>query len=412
MNFKRTLLGLAIISALNGCGWEEKYSVVDCSADADPTVVDCRSDSAVVDTVDGGSEVEDDSGNIVSFERDESLLQSLTETASTSWSPSHSDQIDLLVTAADDQVFVGSKFHNYLQSFQSDVVGQLTSLDATAFLDVSGDRYEVDAFTGASEQVFNHLNLDASDTQTLLIAQAEKYDNGSSSTGVGVYIESLATLGALPDVNYASGDASNFISYSSIRASTSNPSGTQIAVTGDDRAVKLYNLGDYTTAATSTSLGVRGSSITYSNDEETLYVGGLALSGSVVALNSTDLSENWSVDITDKPLALLPEYSGGVIAVLTSGNSVYWLPKNGNEESIINIELATQASAAAIDSRGKTLVVADTNQAIEVISLETGQRAHISHGAAVQAVAIDGFGTVWAVSQGRLKGYRLPDDFE
>jgi hypothetical protein len=91
---------------------------------------------------------------------------------------------------------------------------------------------------------------------------------------------------------------------------------------------------------------------------------------------------------------------------------VYWLPKNGNEESIINIELATQASAAAIDSRGKTLVVADTNQAIEVISLETGQRAHISHGAAVQAVAIDGFGTVWAVSQGRLKGYRLPDDFE
>ncbi|PIE43538.1 MAG: hypothetical protein CSA50_04270 [Gammaproteobacteria bacterium] len=419
MNFRKTLpnsktalFALIVIGTLQGCNWDDKYSVVDCSDKADPNVVDCRSEGATIDNEQGETGIADDSGTLISFERDITLLQPLTETDSASWSATHEDQLDLLVRTAGDQIFVGSKYHNYLRSFQSDALGQLTPLDAAAFLDVSGARHEIDAVTGASEQVFNHLSLNTDGSQTILIAQAEKYDSESSGTGVGVYIEPLPAPGTLPDVRFASGGSHNFISYSAIRASTNHPDGTQIAVTGDDRSAKVYQSSDYSTEAVKTRLRIRGSSITYSDDAETLYVGGLALTGAVVALASDDLSARWTINVADKPVALLPEASGGVVAVLASGSSVYWLPKNGDQARIVNIPIATQASAAAIDSEGKILVAADTDQGIDVISLQTGQRAHTRHNAAIQAVAIDGFGTVWVVSQQSLKGYRLPDSFE
>ncbi|PID42609.1 MAG: hypothetical protein CSA52_01540 [Gammaproteobacteria bacterium] len=411
-SFTKILVGLAIVSAIQGCNWEDKYAVVDCSAKADPGIVDCRSDGTVIDDGGGGTGFEDNNGNMVSFERDTSQLQLLTETDSTTWSESHEDQIDLLVSASADQIFVGSKFHNYLHSFQSDALGKLTPLDANVFLHVSGDRYEVDAVTGASEQVFNQLSINTVGAETLLVAQAGKYKGSSASTGVGVYIEPLLTLGAVPALSFASGDSHNFISYSSVRASTSRPDGTQIAVTGDDRMVKTYNTGNFTTAAVSARLGIRGSSITYSADAESLYVGGLALVPAVVALDSKDLSERWTIDVADKPVALLPESSGGVVAVLASGSSAYWLPKDGDKEKIVTIPLATQASAAAIGSDGTILATGDTDRGVEVISLKTGQRARITHSDAVQAVAIDGFGNLWVVSQRSLKGYQLPDGFE
>lgn len=412
MYFKKSILALAVVGALQGCGWDEKYDIVDCTADADSSVTDCRSAGEETQVTDGETGIIDSDGNIISFERDASVLQALTGTASESWLPTHLEELDLLVKATEDQVLVASKFHNYLRAFQSDNAGQLVAMGETAFLDVSGGRYAIDAVTGASEQVFNGLDIDTNGDQTLLIAQAEKYDDASKSTGVGLYVEPLQGLDALPERDFASGNSDNFISYGSIRASTVSPDGVNLALTGSDRKVLVYATGHYTEQTSSQTLGIRGSSISYSIHGENLYVGGLALSGAVVALNTESLSESWMINVADKPLTLLPETSGGVIALLSSGNSAYWLPKNGDESAIVNIPLANQAAGADINSDGNILVVADTDHGVEAISLVTGNRARVVHGDAIRSLAIDGFGTIWVLSQGELQGYRLPDGFK
>jgi hypothetical protein len=412
MYFKKTLLGLAIVGTLQGCDWGDKYQAIDCTANAVPGAVDCRTEGAQQPTSEGADGIDDGRGNMISFLRDDASLLNLSSAGNERWAASHEDQIDLFVTAGDNQVWVGSKFHNGLRALQSDSAGQVVTLGATAFLDVSGERYAVDAMSGASEQVFNGVTLKTGGDQTLIMARAEKYDSSSSSIGVGLYIESVDELFALPQREFASGNTANFIGYRSIRASTASPSGHAVAMTGRDRQVQVYAIGDYSGATNTVKLNIRGSSIAYSADETSLYVGGLALSGALVSLNSESLTTNWTVNLIDKPLVLLPVALGGVVAVLSSGASAYWLPENSDENTIVNIPLAQQATSAAINSRGTILVVADTDQGVEAISLTTGKRAYIKHSGAVQSLAIDGFGTLWVLSQGSLQGYLLPEGFK
>ncbi|MFT5594276.1 MAG: hypothetical protein ACI8SR_002665 [Oceanicoccus sp.] len=412
MYFKKTLLGLAIVGSLQGCNWDDKYQAVDCSGEASPDVIDCRTEGKELDITEGNSGIDDGTGSIISFARDTTSLLTLSAAGSESWSSTHADQIDLLVSASQDQILVGSKFHNYLRSFQSDTAGQVVALAGTGFLDVSGERYAVDAISGASEQVFNGLDLHTTGNQTVLMARAEKYDSASAAIGVGLYIDTIDALFTLPDRDFASQDGANFISYSAIRASTVSSSGHALAVTGSDRNVKTYLKGEYSTPNQTKRLGIRGSTIAYSFDEKALYVGGLALAGAVVSLDSETLAEHWSINLSDKPLALLPVASGGVVAVLSSGTSAFWLSESGDESTLVNISMAQQATAATMNQLGTIFAVADTEQGIEAISLATGKRAYIKHSAAVQSLVMDGFGTIWVMSKGYLQGYQLPVGFE
>lgn len=415
MHFKKLALSMAMLPLVTACQWEDKYAVVDCDASADSSVVDCRSESAVeaaVVTQPAVVTVENETGNVVSFERDVSALLSLTATDSQSWSPTHADQIDLFVRAADEQVLVGSKYHNYLRSFQSDNAGQLVALDDAEYLEVTGDRYVVDALTGATEQVLNGLSLSNQSGQSYVLARADKYDDSSDATGVGLYIEALQAGGVLPERDFATGGDANFIGYGAIRAAAINPDGASVAVAGSDRMVKTYAFGSYDQEVSSTKLNIRGSSLAYSADDSDLYVGGLALMGMLVSLDANDLSENWQVTLADKPIALLPASAGGVVAVLASGNNAYWLPADGDESGVIALSIAAQATSAAINADGTLLALGDTNLGVEVISLASGQRARIDHGTAIQSLAFDGFGTVWVIHQGGIQGYQLPAGFE
>lgn len=402
MRFNSLMATILAATLTLGCEWEDKYQAADCDGSANSEVVDCRSVEDIIDTVE-----------TVSLERVSSALLSLTQAGSDSWGTSHADELNVFLEISGQSLFVGSKFHNRLRSLQSNNAGQVTLLGDVSFLSVSGDRYTVDGVTGASEQLLSGIHLDDSTSPLIIIAQTEKYNNQSGSTGVGSYFQTVQSLDALPSPEFASGTATDFIGFGNIRGSALCDNGL-LATTGSDRSVNLVEFSNENKLS-SVSLDVSGRSLACNDSSDRLYLGGATIVGQVlalsVALDTFELSEVWRATVADTPKKMLAVGDSSVLVLLASGTELLWFSADG--QSVSAIELAAAGTDIAINAEQNQVAVTDVDGGVELIHLSSGKRAYAKVGVAgsVGGVGIDQFGTVWALNDGKVTGYLAPAGF-
>jgi len=406
MRFKWLLMaGLLGLSACSG----DDNKAVDCSAEPEPGVVDCRSEND--SSGNGSGQLDGDNGETVDFTRDPNAVLDLVAVGADTWTRTHADQIDTVLSAQGSALLVGSRYHNYLRGFQTDAAGQLVALDAQAYLQVEGDRYAIDGVTGASEQVLSALWPVNEGGQLRLYSQAQKYSGDSASTGVGLYVSDVFGLDALPEQLFGQADASQYIAYGAIQATAVSADGRLVAIGGSDRALRLYDTDDLSTPLASVTLDMTVRALAFSDDGATLYVGGATIVGQVAALQTSSLAEIWRYESDRTPRKVLATASG-VLALMPVGQTLlYILPQDGADPAVVEVELPELSVNMALNADGDRLAVAGFDKTIELISLATGSRATVKLEKSPSGIAFDEHGTLWALSAQTLSGFTAPAGF-
>ncbi len=162
---------------------------------------------------------------------------------SVDWELAHEDEISVDIHSVDNLAVIGSKYHNRLTVVDiSTVVPQWIS--SHFFADSPVERHQIDAMTGATEQVLSHVTM-TPDKNSVIVA-IEKYVKDSENIGVGVYRAHLSDPYSIPNQRFAAAEVNtNYFPSAKLKDITLSNDGLTLALVGDDRKLTLLNSDDF-----------------------------------------------------------------------------------------------------------------------------------------------------------------------
>lgn len=165
------------------------------------------------------------------------------KTPSLKWEPGHGDEVSVTLDVTGDLAVIGSQYHNRLIVF--DTSGESPNrLGSGEFAASPGERDEVDAVTGASEQVLRKLEL-VPDAVSAVVA-VKKFKKSSGARGVGLYRADLTQPDTIPTKRFGEDENStpDFFAFPDLNDFSLSGDGHKLVIAGENKQlISLSNQG-------------------------------------------------------------------------------------------------------------------------------------------------------------------------
>ncbi|ALO35273.1 hypothetical protein CMT41_11480 [Colwellia sp. MT41] len=262
---------------------------------------------------------------------DNKVTASLSATA-IFWGLAHDDESSVDVHVQQNLAVVASKYHNRLIVLDMSE-DKPETLSLNLFAGSPTERYDIDAFTGASEQSVNQL-LVTPDALNVLVS-VEKYSGDSSELGVGLYRADLSNPHLITDKRFAedSKNTTDFFSFAGLNHSAISYDGTYIALSGEDKQAKVLNVADFSVVQTVT-FDSKVRAVALDNLGNTLFA---SLYGSRVGVAIVDINTGAELGFFATGSVYPRSYN-----VLADGNTIAWYLRDSKVLSIYDISTRAQ----------------------------------------------------------------------
>lgn len=330
----------------------------------------------------------------------------------------HHDEHFHDLAISDKVAIVASHYHNRLRQYQLNS-GVATFQQGLNFATVSGDRYQVDAVSGATEQTLADISIESASSGLIVVGEVQAYADGKQ-TGVGLYATHEHS-GSLKPITFASQQAAEFIALKDISAQALTADGKTIAIANKDG--QLMVLDAKTLQPTKqTTLQMSVSALAFSQDGKQLYVAGkqkqglFSSEGVLLNLDAQQLQQkaiikpNHTTDF-DKVLSV---GSDVLIAKPTASNQVLMLQWQADGLAVQQqryISMPSGITHVALTTRNQKayLAISDSKNQLNVINLHSGKRAGLTYSDKINGLAFDNQGFVWILSSNRLASIAYPE---
>ena len=346
------------------------------------------------------------------FVYDNAQVSALTANPASSFEKHHKDEVFNDLAIVGNNAVVASHYHNRLRRFVLNS-GVATLQQGLDYATAPGDRYQVDALSGATEQLLSDIDIQASDTGLIVTGEVDSY-NDNTNTGVGVYVNRADASGNFTDVRFASPDSTQYHALADISAQSLSTDGKQIAVSNKSGEVSLLDATTLNSQHTA-KVDFTVHSLAFSADGQWLYVGGkkkvglfggegviavfntqsFTETGRMTSSNEVDITKLWALD------------NQQVIAQAATSPYLLMLQWNPSGTQIdkqrqINMPVSIRSVAVTKQQDKNYLAIADSRNNLNVISLSTGKRSELKYTDNINGLAFDDQGYVWILSSNHL----------
>ena len=177
--------------------------------------------------------------------RDEEFTASLSS-STIEWILGHEDESSTDIHVQGNHAVVGSQYHNRLVVFDltTDVPVLLSRNDFAASPDVERD--EIDAITGASEQVLRDVRIISNDLHKSVLVGVNKYTNDGEDIGVGLYRADFSDPSFIPMKRFAEDDGSqNFYAFPGLNKMAISSDASSVVLSGENKKLTVLDTNDF-----------------------------------------------------------------------------------------------------------------------------------------------------------------------
>ncbi len=307
-----------------------------------------------------------------------SLSESISATLSaetTSWNLDHEEETNVAIDVVDDLAVIGSRFRNRLTIM--DVTNDLPLFISSAlFASSPARRDQVDAITGATEQVLTHVKITPDKSSAIVAVEKHKKEGGGR--GVGIYRANLNDRMNIPFMLFGEFTSNNTNYYSEDRLQdiALSADGSRVVLASDNRSLVLLNTANFNLIQ-KTDLTGKARSVAIDETGRTAYVGLLNPKG--FAIINTETSEQQAfIDTGHSFPDLIQSFSNNTrVAVRTYDShqlSIYDTTQQASPALLKNIIASDKIKAFKISKDGKLALVALTQGRLELFSIENEAR--------------------------------------
>lgn len=303
-------------------------------------------------------------------------LNGVLEVPAESWPLGHEEEVSVTLDISSDLAVVGSVYHNRLITF--DVAGDdPVRLGLGDFASSPVDRDEIDAVTGASEQVINTLEL-SPDSVTAVVA-IEKYKQSSDERGVGLYRANLSQPAIIPASRFGEDETAttDFFPFPGLNDLALSGDGSRLVLAGEDRVLVALN---YQTFSLDTSIAFQSKVRAVGIDNAGQYAFA-ALFGMRTGLATVDLASGDEVGF----LGTGSQYPEQIVTFANDTRLAFYLRKgkvlfiyditDPVEPVLVNeVETSRKIKAFAMSDDASLVILGVVDGFVELYSLENGAR--------------------------------------
>ena len=173
-----------------------------------------------------------------------STINTQLSTQLTTWELDYEDEKSRKLSTQDDLIIVGSKWHNRLTILDTSADNNSTQpswVSSTVFAYVEGGKDQVDAFSGATEQLLQ--DIDISPDKRNVFVTVKKAKDSSEDIGVGIYRADIFSPQDIDDTKFArtSANTVNFYAFPDINNAALSGDGKILALASEKRKIAILN---------------------------------------------------------------------------------------------------------------------------------------------------------------------------
>ncbi|MCP4323220.1 MAG: WD40 repeat domain-containing protein [Psychromonas sp.] len=276
-----------------------------------------------------------------------------------SWQIDHADEILKSLTIQSGQVVLATKFHNRLILIDIDSDGQFSQAEAANFAWVAGERYELDATTGATEKSLISVTTGATDSQLI-----------GAVLGKGLY---LADRSNLVDKQQ---EVDHDLALSQLTQVAVNKQGTVAVSVSDNKKayVTLINNNGFAETKISAVQTGRLKAVTVSNDGKYAWLASTAIDQGLLVLDTANAEVIASLDTgSERPYELLILNENLLAYRYESDYSVFLvdISDKQNPKAIKTIRASNKVKSLAVSPDGNLLLMGLSVNRVDVHNLST-----------------------------------------
>lgn len=314
----------------------------------------------------------------------------------TTWDTLDKDETALGAGFAKDvnKVVTFSKWHNKLTLLDtSDADKAATVLANEKFLYVDGERYGVDAETGASAQDLTQIAV--SNDASMLYSMLVKYEDESKKLGVGVYLSDISSS-TIPATIFATVDSGdNFYAYENITDIALSSDGSKFGLSGDDKKIILFDAGSLRTPTSEITTAKKVKSLTFSKDNSLVFTGlykKFNTGFGIYDISTKSLLGEFKLD--EYPTTMVQKSEHEVFVASSEENKIYHL-NIADKKAIKQLAVITTSAKVkklSLSSDNKYLIAALTAKQVNAFDLNNIDKvATITVGGGDDVVVVDAF---------------------
>jgi len=275
------------------------------------------------------------------------------------WQIGHADEILKSLTIQSGQVILATKFHNRLILIDIDNDGQFSQAEAANFAWVAGERYELDATTGATEKSLISVTTGATDSQLI-----------GAVLGRGLY---LADRSNLVDKQQ---EVDHDLALSQLTQVAVNKQGTVAVSVSDNKKayVTLINSSGFAETKISAVQTGRLKAVAVSQDGKYAWLASTAENKGLLVLNTANAEVIASLDTgAERPYEVLILNENLLAYRYDSDYSVFLvdISDKQNPKAIKTIRASNKVKSLAVSPDGKLLLMGLSVNRVDVHNLTT-----------------------------------------
>ncbi|MBV1871425.1 MAG: hypothetical protein KUG83_02645 [Gammaproteobacteria bacterium] len=245
------------------------------------------------------------------------------------WGLGHDEEVSTNLHTQGNYAVVGSQYHNRLVVLE---LADDASLELLSYNDFAAspdvERDQIDAFTGASEQLLESVYVTA-DQQSILVG-VEKKKKSALDLGVGLYRADFSDPHSIPMKRFAEDTGStNFHFFPGLNDVAISSEGGRVALAGEDKKVTVLNTTDFGTIQ-EFSFASRVRSVGLNSDGSVAFAG---LFGTRIGLAILDVATGNELGFSSVNGRDYPEN----IRVSNNHSNVIWNLRDDNVLSFYNL---------------------------------------------------------------------------
>ncbi len=291
-----------------------------------------------------------------------------------SWNTGHDDEVSTDLHIQDGLAVVGSKWHNRLTVI--DLSNETPAvLSQNNFASSPGDRDEIDAFTGATEQVLSAVKVTPSTSlKPSVLVSVERHGEGNFDKGVGLYRADISDPSTIPEKRFAQDAGSvDYYPFIELNDMAISADGNTVILSNDDKGISVINSADFSQIQSFVfNSQVRSVALNESGSIAYVALFGARTGMAILDVNSGEETAFVSTGNQYPELFRLLKGSKKMALYLRNGKSVFIYDVSNPAISpveITQIPVSAKIKSFAISDDGEVAVIGVSGGYVEVYSL-------------------------------------------
>lgn len=305
------------------------------------------------------------------------------------WNLDYEDEKSRKLTTQDNLAIVGSKWHNRLTLLDTSTT-EPSWVSSTVFAHVKGGKDAIDAFSGATEQLLQDIDI-SPDNRNVFVT-IKKAKKNSNDIGVGIYRADIFSPQYIEETEFASSteNTSDYYAYPNINNTALSGDGKVLALASEKRKIALLNA-DTLAEQNIIELDSKVRSIALNEQGDHIYAG-LSRSSrtGIISINTATkeetayiISENYPTDLQYIGSNLLAAsfYQEPMLSIfdITDSSNIITLKHIIASDTITSFSLSDNAKFAAIAMQNGKFELFELTPSIRLIKkFDSKNNAHIN----------------------------------